>query len=93
MALSNAIAEDLATGAVATEKLAGVQRRREKPVRIMQRLQRNGHKALAKATAGRRIAPRWLVMLLRAASPLLRPVTARFVGIGIRPEHVSGSST
>lgn len=90
VALSNAITEDLATGAVATEKLAGVQRRRETPVRIVQRLQRNGHKALARATAGRRIAPRWLVVLLRAASPLLRPVTARFVGIGVRPEHVNG---
>jgi hypothetical protein len=28
-------------------------------------------------------------MLLRAASPLLRRITARFVGLGIRPEHVN----
>ncbi len=93
VALFNAVAEDLAAGTVPAEKLARVQRRREKPVKIMQRLQRNGHQALARATAGRRIAPRWLLVLVRIASPLLRPVTARFVGIGIRPEHLKSRST
>jgi hypothetical protein len=58
------------------------------PVKIVQQVQRNGHRVLLRATSGNRIAPRWFVMLLRAASPLLRPVTARFVGVGIRPEHV-----
>jgi 2-polyprenyl-6-methoxyphenol hydroxylase-like FAD-dependent oxidoreductase len=89
VALGNAVAEDLASGTVPVRKLAGVQRRREEPVKIMQMMQRTGHKALARATVGRRIAPRWLVMLLRAASPLLRRITARFIGLGIRPEHVS----
>jgi 2-polyprenyl-6-methoxyphenol hydroxylase-like FAD-dependent oxidoreductase len=88
VALANAVAEDLTGGTVPTGKLAGVQRRRERPVKIMQQLQRNGHRVLLRATTGNRIAPRWLVMLLRAASPLLRRVTARFIGIGIRPEHV-----
>ncbi|MET1085710.1 MAG: FAD-dependent oxidoreductase [Arthrobacter sp.] len=89
VALANAIAEDLATGGAPTEKLAAVQRRRELPVKIVQQVQRNGHRVLLRATVGSRIAPRWFVMLLRAASPLLRPVAARFVGIGIRPEHVT----
>ncbi len=93
VALFNAVAEDLATGSVPAKKLAGVQRRRERPVKFMQRLQRNGHKTLARATAGRRVAPRWLVVLIRTVSPLLRPVTARLVGIGIRPEHVRSRST
>jgi 2-polyprenyl-6-methoxyphenol hydroxylase-like FAD-dependent oxidoreductase len=89
VALANAVGEDLAGGTVPVRKLAALQRRREKPVKVMQLLQRTGHKALARATAGRRIAPRWLVMLLRAASPLLRRITARFIGLGIRPEHVN----
>jgi 2-polyprenyl-6-methoxyphenol hydroxylase-like FAD-dependent oxidoreductase len=89
VALANAITEDLAAGTAPSEKLAGVQRRREKPVKIMQRLQRAGHRALARATTGNRVAPRWITGILRVASPLLRRVTARFVGIGIRPEHVN----
>ncbi|VXB97470.1 2-polyprenyl-6-methoxyphenol hydroxylase [Arthrobacter sp. 9AX] len=93
VALANAIAEDLAMGKAPTEKLAAVQRRREMPVKIVQQVQRNGHRVLLRATSGNRIAPRWFVMFLRAASPLLRPVTARFVGIGIRPEHVRSGST
>jgi 2-polyprenyl-6-methoxyphenol hydroxylase-like FAD-dependent oxidoreductase len=92
VALANAIADDLAGGTAPVRKLAGVQRRREMPVKIMQQFQRNGHRVLLRATTGNRVAPRWLVMLLRAASPLLRPVTARFIGIGIRPEHVNGGN-
>jgi 2-polyprenyl-6-methoxyphenol hydroxylase-like FAD-dependent oxidoreductase len=93
VALANAIGEDLAGGTAPVGKLAAVQRRREMPVKIMQQLQRNGHRVLLRATNGNRIAPRWFVALLRAASPLLRRLTARFVGIGIRPEHVKHLST
>jgi 2-polyprenyl-6-methoxyphenol hydroxylase-like FAD-dependent oxidoreductase len=89
VALANAIGEDLAMGKAPPGKLAAVQRRRELPVKIVQQVQRNGHRVLLRSTMGSRVAPRWLVMLLRAASPLLRPVTARFVGIGVRPEHVT----
>lgn len=89
VALFNAIAGDLAAGTVPVGKLAAVQRRREKPVKVMQLLQRNGHKAIARAAAGNSIAPRWFIGILRFASPLLRRLTARFVGVGIRPEHVT----
>ncbi len=87
VALSNAIAADLAAGAAPTAKLARVQRRREWPVKVMQRLQRNAHKVIVRAATGNRIAPRWAVRLLRAVSPLLRRFTARFIGIGVLPEH------
>ncbi|AUZ35772.1 monooxygenase [Arthrobacter sp. PGP41] len=89
VALFNAIAGDLAAGTVPVGKLAAVQRRREKPVKVMQLLQRNGHKAIARAAAGNSVAPRWFIGILRFASPLLRRLTARFVGVGIRPEHVT----
>jgi 2-polyprenyl-6-methoxyphenol hydroxylase-like FAD-dependent oxidoreductase len=88
VALFNAIADDLAAGSAPVEKLAAVQRRREKPVKVIQLLQRNGHRAIARATTGSSIAPRWLIALLRIFSPLLRRFTARFIGRGIRPEHV-----
>jgi 2-polyprenyl-6-methoxyphenol hydroxylase-like FAD-dependent oxidoreductase len=88
VALFNAIADDLAAGSAPVEKLAAVQRRREKPVKVIQLLQRNGHRAIARATTGSSIAPRWLIALLRIFSPLLRRFTARFIGRGIRPDHV-----
>lgn len=91
VALSNAITADLGAGKAPVEKLAAVQRRRERPVKVMQLLQRNGHKVLFRATAGSRVAPRWLVMFLGAASPLLRRLAARLVGVGILPEHVKRS--
>ncbi len=86
VALANAIADDLATGPAPVEKLDGVQQRREEPVREMQRL---GHKAIARQTTGSRIAPRWIIGLLRITSPRLRRYTARFIGIGFLPEHVN----
>ncbi|UEL27848.1 FAD-dependent oxidoreductase [Pseudarthrobacter sp. L1SW] len=89
VALFNAISGDLAAGTAPVGKLAAVQRRRETPVKVMQLLQRNGHKAIARAAAGNSIAPRWFIGLLRFASPVLRRLTARFIGVGIRPEHVS----
>ncbi|HEU4666998.1 MAG TPA: FAD-dependent oxidoreductase [Arthrobacter sp.] len=89
VALYNAISGDLAAGTAPIGKLAAVQRRREKPVKVMQLLQRNGHKAIARAAAGYSVAPRWFIGFLRLASPLLRRLTARFIGVGIRPEHVN----
>lgn len=88
VALFNALSGDLAAGTAPVRKLAAVQRRREKPVKVMQLLQRNGHKAIARAAAGNSVAPGWFIGLLRLASPLLRRLTARFIGVGIRPEHV-----
>lgn len=93
VALANTLADDLAGGTAPTEKLAAVQRRREKPVKTMQRVQRIGHKAIARSTAGQRIAPPWLINLLRLASPRIRGYTARFIGIGLLPEHIDRTNT
>jgi len=89
VALSNAIAGHLAAGDSPSEVLAAVQRRREQPVRIMQRIQRAGHRAISRTTTGAHIAPRWVIRLMRLASPVVRPLAARFIGIGLRPEHVT----
>ncbi|WP_157580285.1 MULTISPECIES: hypothetical protein [unclassified Plantibacter] len=55
----------------------------------MQRIQRAGHRVISRTTTGERIAPRWAIRLLRLATPLVRPLAARFIGIGLRPEHVT----
>ncbi|WP_285042039.1 FAD-dependent oxidoreductase [Plantibacter sp. LMC-P-059a] len=92
VALSNAIAGHLAAGDAPSAVLAAVQRRRERPVRIMQRIQRAGHRVISRTTTGDRIAPRWAIRLLRLATPLVRPLAARFIGIGLRPEHVTAAA-
>jgi 2-polyprenyl-6-methoxyphenol hydroxylase-like FAD-dependent oxidoreductase len=89
VALSNAIAGDLAAGDAPSEVLAAVQRRRERPVRMMQRIQRAGHRVISRTTTGAHIAPRWVIRLMRLAAPVVRPLAARFIGIGLRPEHVT----
>lgn len=89
VALANAVAADLAAGAVPLGKLEALQRRRERPVRRMQRVQRIAHVGIGRQAVGGRIAPRWAIWLLRRASPLLRGFLARFVGVGFLPEHVS----
>jgi 2-polyprenyl-6-methoxyphenol hydroxylase-like FAD-dependent oxidoreductase len=89
VALSNAIADHLAAGEAPSGVLAAVQRRRERPVRIMQRIQRAGHRVISRTTTGDRIAPRSVIRLMRLAGPVVRPLAARFIGIGLRPEHVT----
>lgn len=88
VALARAVAEPLAAGAVPEAVLAAVQRRRERPVRVVQRVQQVGHARVARAATGRRVAPRAALRVLRVASPLVRRGLARFVGVGLRPEHV-----
>jgi 2-polyprenyl-6-methoxyphenol hydroxylase-like FAD-dependent oxidoreductase len=89
VALSNAIEADLAGGAVPLETLEALQRRREKPVKKMQRAQRIAHVVIGRQAAGGRVAPRWAVWLIRLASPLIRGFLARFIGVGFLPEHVA----
>lgn len=87
VALANLIAPDLANGVAPVEKLAALQTRRQKPVKLMQSVQRVAHKAISKGAAGQ-LAPHWVFRLLNAVSPAIRGFTARFIGIGFLPEHV-----
>jgi 2-polyprenyl-6-methoxyphenol hydroxylase-like FAD-dependent oxidoreductase len=90
VALANAVVPGLvAEGVVDSRTLAAVERRRAAPVRAMQRLQRIAHRGIARQASGGRLLPVWLVGALRAASPVVRRVTARVVGRGFRPEHVA----
>ena len=88
VAAANVLAEPLRKGTVSTRDLAKIQRRREFPTRITQRVQ-----ALIRQQVGRSLdvsGPRrlsWIVRLLERTT-LLRRIRTRFIGVGIRPEHV-----
>lgn len=88
VALANAITSELGQGRVPESTLAAVQRRRQRPVKLMQLIQGRGHQVIARSAAGRRAVPRSAVALLRVASPVLRRISARIIGVGLLPEHV-----
>jgi len=81
------LAEKLRQGPVALEDLRKVQRRREWPTRLIQRLQVFIHRRITgRASPGKSKLP-LVVRLLRDFS-VLRQIPARFIGLGPRPEHV-----
>src|SRR5712692_4107823 len=88
VAAANLLAEPLRKGPVSDGDLAKIQRRRAFPTRFTQRMQE-----LIRKQAGRGLfkpGPTrlpWLVRLLERTK-IPRRVRARFVGVGIRPEHV-----
>ena len=88
VALANAVAAELATGAVSTATLDRVQRRRLRAARTMQRIQTVVHGRLDRATSHRPAIPAPLRAVLRHAAPIVTRVTARVLGRGFRPEHV-----
>ncbi|MGJ9406306.1 FAD-dependent oxidoreductase [Nesterenkonia aurantiaca] len=88
VALANAITPQLRQGVVPERTLAGVQARRERPVKVMQAIQGRGHRVIARATVGKRVLSLGAVRLLRLGSPVLRRILARVVGVGLLPEHV-----
>lgn len=88
VAAANLLAQPLREGTVTEDLLAQVQRRREFPVRVTQRVQRMAHQSIAKSfrNAGPLKVPWWMRVALRM--PGLQRLTARGVGLGVRPEHV-----
>ena len=79
VAAANVLAVKLKAGTVSVADLDEVQRRREWPTRLIQSMQASIHRhAIAR------------LMIVRALQwfPVLQSLTARFIGIGPRPEHV-----
>ena len=88
VAAANILAEPLRAGVVRTADLARIQRRREFPARVTQRVQaaiRQQVGGSLDATGPGRIS--WPVRILEGTT-ILRRLRTRFIGIGIRPEHV-----
>jgi 2-polyprenyl-6-methoxyphenol hydroxylase-like FAD-dependent oxidoreductase len=91
VAAANILGAPLRTGRVADETLGFLQRRREFPTRVTQRLQLIVQERILTPalSASAPFSPPWALRLL-ARWPLLRRLPARVVGMGIRPEHVEG---
>ncbi|MCB5175959.1 FAD-dependent oxidoreductase [Microvirga lenta] len=89
VAAANILSGPLAKGAPEPERLEAVQRRRDFPTRMTQRVQvLLQNRLISRVLAGTGpIAPPWL---MRAVSrwPLLQRLPARMIGMGFRPEHV-----
>jgi 2-polyprenyl-6-methoxyphenol hydroxylase-like FAD-dependent oxidoreductase len=93
VATANLLASKLAKGSKgcpSEDELDAVRRRREFPVRMTQRMQVVAQNNIVSAAlkSGNRPLKVPLVMRLVTALPWLQGITARFVGIGVRPEHV-----
>ena len=89
VATANLLACPLLKGTPGTQELAAVQRRREWPTRMTQRLQVLIHeRVLTRVMAARRALRAPLPVRLLAAWPILRRIPARVFGLGFRPEHV-----
>jgi 2-polyprenyl-6-methoxyphenol hydroxylase-like FAD-dependent oxidoreductase len=90
VAAANRLLAPLREDRVTPEDLHAVQRRREWPTRVTQRIQvLVQDRVITPVLSGRRsLQPPRAVRLL-ARCPLLRRIPGRLVGIGIRPEHVA----
>jgi len=90
VASANILAAKLMHGCPVEAELDEVRQRREFPVRMTQRMQvvaQNNIISMALKPGGRPLQVP-LVMRLVTAVPWLQGITARFVGLGVRPEHV-----
>ena len=90
VATANLLAEKLATTCPSEPELDAVRRRREFPVRMTQAMQvavQNRLISLALKPDDRPLRPP-LFLRLVSALPWLQRIAARFVAVGVRPEHV-----
>ncbi len=90
VATANLLAAKLARGCPSEDELNAVQNRREFPVRMTQRMQvvvQNNIISAALKPGNAPVKPPLPVRIINAV-PWLQGITARFIGLGVRPEHV-----
>jgi 2-polyprenyl-6-methoxyphenol hydroxylase-like FAD-dependent oxidoreductase len=89
VAAANALAAPLRSGGVGEDVLGQIQRRREFPTMVTQRLQLEVQKRVIGQvlTTHGPVKPPAIQKLFNAV-PLLRRIPGRLIGMGIRPEHV-----
>jgi len=90
VATANLLAAKLVNGCPPEAELDAVRRRREFPVRMTQRMQVVAQNNIVSAALKPGGAPLQVPLAVRliTAVPWLQGITARFVGLGVRPEHV-----
>jgi 2-polyprenyl-6-methoxyphenol hydroxylase-like FAD-dependent oxidoreductase len=93
VAAANLLAAPLREGRLDIEHLRALQHRRELPARLTQMLQVFIQNRILKPVLAEKATPRlpWPLRML-ARFPALRRFPARFVGVGVRPEHVEGKA-
>jgi 2-polyprenyl-6-methoxyphenol hydroxylase-like FAD-dependent oxidoreductase len=92
VAAANVLVPRFAAGRVTVDDLARIERRRLWPTRVTQRVQitiQNNliEPVLRGAASGRSFRAPWPLRLAQRV-PAVRHLLARFVGLGVRPEHV-----
>lgn len=89
VAAANLLADKLAAGEGLTlADLDRVQQRRMFPTRVIQAIQvQVQNRVINRALSGADLAPPLLIRLI-SKCPVLQGMTARLIGIGVRPEHV-----
>ena len=89
VAAANILAGPLREGTLTEADLRHVQKRRELPVRLTQRMQIGIQNTVFKSVIGqprKQKTPRFVTLFARW--PILRRIPARLIGMGFRPEHV-----
>jgi hypothetical protein len=89
VAAANILAAKLAAGSPRDQDLEAVQRRRQFPTRVTQRLQvMIQNNVISRIlSSSRPVTVPWPLKLMQQW-PWLRRIPARVIGIGFRPEHV-----
>jgi 2-polyprenyl-6-methoxyphenol hydroxylase-like FAD-dependent oxidoreductase len=89
VAAGNLLAAPLGERRLTVDDLAKVQKRREWPTRATQWFQVQAQQRIIATVLGRSTSLRLpLALRLLARYAILRRIPARFIGIGVRPEHV-----
>ncbi len=90
VATANLLAARLSNGIPSDDDLDAVQRRREFPVRVTQAMQVVVQNRIISVALKPGEQPLRAPLFARAinAMPWLQGITARFVALGVRPEHV-----
>jgi 2-polyprenyl-6-methoxyphenol hydroxylase-like FAD-dependent oxidoreductase len=90
VATANLLAAKLVTGCPTEDELDAVRKRREFPVRMTQRMQVVVQNNIISVALKPGDAPLKAPIFARVinAVPWLQGITARFIGLGVRPEHV-----
>ncbi len=88
VAAANELAVPLLDGALEDEHLQRIQRRRQWPAHLTQRLQLVVQNKVIAGVLEEGVSQPPLAMRLIGRLPLLRRIPGRLVGMGLRPEHV-----
>jgi 2-polyprenyl-6-methoxyphenol hydroxylase-like FAD-dependent oxidoreductase len=89
VATGNILTAPFLRGAIMVDDLSKIQRRREWPTKMTQKLQAFVQdRVIGRVLGGRERPSAPLVLRLMNQWPLLRRIPARVLGVGFRPEHV-----